>query len=134
MNIDYSGVLATLPPGTYLNYFGLYYGSIDTYNDISFYGANGLITTVTGTELLSLFSGVTGNQTANSSNIYVNLYFDPSEAFTKFAFTTTAVAFEMDNVAVGYNISRQSVPEPATLALVGLGLLGLAVSRRRKAV
>lgn len=134
VTLNYGGLLAAAPVGTYLNYFGLYYGSIDTYNDISFYNsADALITTVKGADLITQFGGVTGNQFSDKTNLYVNLYFDPSEAFKSFSFTTRSVAFEMDNLAVGYNVSRQNVPEPETLALVGLGLLGLSASRRRKA-
>lgn len=133
VTLNYTGLLTTLPAGSYLNYLGLYYGSIDTYNDLSFYNSsNALITTVTGASLISEFGGATGNQFDDRTNIYVNLYFEPSEVFTSFSFTTRSVAFEMDNLAVGYNIKRQDVPEPETLALVGLGLLGLVASRRRK--
>ncbi len=133
VTLNYAGLLATLPSGTYLNYFGLYYGSIDTYNDISFYNSsNALITTVKGADLITQFGGATGNQFDDKTNLYVNLFFDPSETFSSFSFTTRSVAFEMDNLAVGYNIRRQNVPEPETLVLVGLGLLGLSASRRRK--
>lgn len=131
VNFNYTGLLSTLGPNASLNYFGLYYGSIDTFNDVMFYNADGqILRTVTGTELIEQFNGVSGNQDADSSNIYVNLFFSPSEEFTSFSFRTSGRAFEVDNLVVGYEVS-QDVPEPASLALMGLGLAGFGVARRR---
>lgn len=133
VTVNYSGLLATLGANASLNYLGLYYGSIDTYNDLTFYNASGaVITTVTGGSLISQFKGTSGNQTADSSNIYVNLFFDPSEQFTSFSFSTTQPAFEMDNLAVGFNVASNAVPEPGSLALFGMGLIGLITARKRK--
>jgi len=64
---------------------------------------------------------------------------DP-DFFLRFDFTTLQVASFLYTDGVGFFGSRDnvslvaaSVPEPGTLALLGLGLAGLGLSRRRKA-
>ncbi|WP_084153795.1 PEP-CTERM sorting domain-containing protein [Simplicispira psychrophila] len=128
VKVDYSSVLSS---GVKVSYLGLYYGSIDTYNDIRIYDGATLLRTITGTEVLAASSGISGNQVAPGSNVYVNFAFAPDEAFTAFEFHTTSVAFEVDNIVVGLT-NRRDVPEPGSLALLGAGLLGFTVIRRRQ--
>lgn len=113
----------TADAGASYNYFGLYWGSIDGYNSLKFYSGGSLIASISGTQVIAAGTAL-GNQTAPGSNRYVNFLFDTT--FDRVDFWTTNFAFETDNHAFA------TVPEPATLGLFGLGLLGASLVRRRK--
>lgn len=133
VKVDYSPILA---PGVSIDYLGIYYGSIDTYNNIAFYSGDELLTTdsgflmdgiLQGQEILNALNGQSGSQSGAGSNVYVNLFFEPGEVFTAFEFRTSGVAFEFDNVVVGLD---NRVPAPATLGLLILGLGGLVLRKK----
>lgn len=118
---------ATFTLGAESDYFGLYWGSIDSYNSISFYLDGSLISTYDGSDLVGQFAN--GNQVSYSSNRYINFDFGNTK-FDTVKLTSTSFAFESDNHAFR---NLATVPEPSTLLLVLGGLLSLAGVRLRKA-
>ena len=128
VKVDYSEILDA---GINITYLGLYYGSIDTYNDIWLYNGDTVIKKITGFEVLAASGGTSGNQLQAGSNVYVNFTFAPEDGFTAYEFRTNGIAFEVDNIVLGLS-NRAEVPEPGSLALLGAGLLGFMATRRRK--
>jgi hypothetical protein len=110
-------VNAYFGPATY-NYFGLYWGSIDTWNTVRFFLNDVDVGGFTGEEVMALGNGST------QRNRYVNFTFD-SGGFNGVVLLSTQPALESDNHAIA------QVPEPVTLGLLGLGLMGLGFARRR---
>lgn len=109
--------------GADYNYFGIWWGSVDTYNTLSFYKGDTLVESFNGTAITTP-NAANGNQTAPTTNLYVN--FRDLPMFNKFEMTSTQYAFEADNIAV-----KNTVPIPAAAWLLGSGLLGLVAVRRR---
>ncbi len=103
-------------------HFGILWGSVDAYNTLSFYNGAALVGALTGADVLASPSG---NQGANGT-LYVNI--NSTLAFDRVVATSSQFAFEFDNIAFN---PRNPVPEPSTLAIAGMGLLGLGLARRR---
>lgn len=104
-------------------YLGILWGSVDTYNTLSFYDGMTLVGTLTGSDVLA---SPVGNQ-GEEGTVYVNI--NSTLKFDRVVATSSQFAFEFDNVA--FNDSPViGVPAPMSLALLGAGLLGLGVARR----
>jgi hypothetical protein len=115
------------------NKFGLYWGSIDSYNSVAFYSGN------SGTPFLTLFGntlnavpalGFNGDQWGALTNAYVTF---TGLSFDKIVLASSGYSFEFDNISYGSNLDNVGpVPEPSTWAMMLLGFTGIGFAYRRR--
>ncbi len=122
------GGSATFNLSSSYDYFGLYWGSADTYNHLSFFLNGAPVGSFSGNELAPLMAS--GDQTSYSSNRFVNFLFSGGDRFDRVTLTSDGYAFETDNHAFG---NTTSVPEPSTALLFAVGALPLLLRKKRAA-
>lgn len=125
ISINLATVQSNLKLPNAVTYFGLYWGSIDKYNTISFWNGSNEVASFTGTDIANAASSAVD---FGSTSLFVN-FFANGDTWTTIDLASSQPAFESDNHA----FADSSVPEPATMALMGLGLLGLSLVFRRRA-
>jgi hypothetical protein len=111
--------------GVGVNYFGLYWGSPDQYNSLTFTDTQGHTVTYGegGIQIPNFTPNVQGN-----TDSYVS-FWSTGNNWVSVSWASTTAAFEFDNVSAGV-----VTPEPASIALIAGGLLAIGVGalRRRK--
>lgn len=109
-----------------LDYFGLYWGSVDTHNFIDFYSGGKLLKTFGGGDISTTAKG---SWTGASDNLYLNFFAGAGQSFDQIVLRANGTAFESDNHS--YRESA-AVPEPTTMAGLALASAGFAAARRKK--
>ncbi len=108
----------TIMFGTTETRLGLYWGSVDKFNTLTFLLDGVTVGTFTGSQITSTFD--------KNGNSGVSAYVNFSGKFDEIVLTTSQPAFEVDNIAVS------AVPEPATWALMLVGFAGLGFAAYRQ--
>jgi hypothetical protein len=110
-------------------YFGLLWGSVDSYNSLEFYSGNTSVGTVGGRDVVA---APNGNQGVRGT-LYVNI--ESTLGFDRVVARSGGYAFEFDNISYGNpprrTVAPSNVPAPNAASFIGIGILATAVVARR---
>jgi hypothetical protein len=110
-----------------LDYFGLHWGSVDTYNFIDFFSNGSLVQSFSGSDVPG--AKAIGDQLSSTDNVFVNFLADKGQSFDKVVMRSNGRAFETDNHAY----RQASVPEPSSmLGLLAVGGVATSSMLKRK--
>lgn len=116
--------ILTIDFGVDSDYFGFYFGSIDTYNNIKFFNGDELVVALTGADIRANANGDQGTSGAR----FVNFFAEAGENFDRIEFQSNGRAFETDNHAYR---QAEAVPTPAAVLPILSGLF-MSAKRRKK--
>jgi hypothetical protein len=109
-----------------IDYFGMYWGSVDASNTVQFFMGETLVGTFRGTDVSTTASG---SWSGSSDNVFVNFFADQGEYFDRIVLSTENIAFESDNHAYRLDTRSSGAPEPIT---IGGTLVAAAMGWRMK--
>ena len=91
-----------------------------------------MVSSITGSALLSQLGGSSGDQTSPDSNAYVNIAFSIAEQFDTLVINTSDIAGEFDNIVIGLSTREIPVSAPGATLILLFGTVMVAVRRSRK--
>ncbi len=131
-------------PGNGVNYFGYWLSALDGQNFVSFYKEGVKVFEYAPTDVQALLAGkpefwghpVTG-ENPGEPYVFLNFFAQDGATFDRVVFKQGpgTAGYESDNHTLGFynRTSGTPIPEPAAIGLIGVGLLGIAGLRRRRA-